>query len=308
MRVLVTGGAGFIGSNTVDALVAAGHAVAVVDNLHGGKRENLNPAAAFHELDIRDPGLGEVFGAFRPTHVIHFAAQMDVRISLEQPVHDADVNVGGSIRVLQACVDHGVEKVVLISTAGAIYGEPEVLPASEAYPALPVCHYGQSKHCMELYGGLYQRVYGLRYTVLRYTNVYGPRQNPHGEAGVCAILTQLMLDGKTPTLYGHGAPVRDYVYVGDVVRANLLALERGDGETINIASSTGASVAELYAILQEHTGFTGEPVLKPLRAGEVMKIVCTRDRAAQVLGWAPETPLSEGLGAVVAHIRKQRGG
>lgn len=308
MRVLVTGGAGFIGSNTVDALVAAGHDVAVIDDLSGGKRENLHLAAAFHHMDIRDPDMPDVFATFRPTHVIHFAAQMDVRISLEQPVHDADVNVGGSIRVLQACVDHGVEKVVLISTAGAIYGEPEVLPASEAYPPLPVCHYGQSKYCMELYGGLYQRVYGLRYTVLRYTNVYGPRQNPHGEAGVCAILTQLMLDGKTPTLFGHGEPVRDYVYVGDVVRANLLALEHGDGETINIASATGASVADLYAILQRHTGFSGDPILKPLRPGEVMRIVCTRDRAGEVLGWAPETSLETGLGEVVAHIRRQRGG
>lgn len=308
MRVLVTGGAGFIGSHTADALAGAGHEVAVVDDLSGGKRENLHPAAALHTLDIRDPGLDGVFAAFRPERVLHFAAQMDVRRSLEQPVHDADVNVGGSIRVLEACVKHGVGKVVLISTAGAMYGEPESLPATETFPARPACHYGQSKYCMELYGGLYGRVYGLRHTVLRYSNVYGPRQNPHGEAGVCAILTQLMLDGKRPTLYGHGAAVRDYIYVGDVVRANLLALDQGDGETLHISSGVGASVAELYEILQRHTGFAEAPELKPLRPGEVMRIVCARDRARGVLGWEPQTTLDEGLGAVVAHMRARRAG
>lgn len=307
MRVLVTGGAGFIGSHTVDVLLAAGHAVAVVDDLSGGRLANLNPAAAFFELDIRSPELGRVFKEFSPTHVVHFAAQMDVRVSVERPMFDADVNVAGSINVLQQCVDHGVEKIVPVSTAGAIYGEPEVLPATEAYPALPLCHYGQSKYAMELFAGLYQRMYGLRYTVVRYSNVYGPRQNPHGEAGVCAILTSLMLDGKTPTLFGHGEPVRDYVYVGDVARANALALERGDGETLNIATGIGTTVLDIFRIIRDCVGFTGEPVLKPIRPGEVNKIYCSGEKAKAVLGWAPAMSLEQGLANTVDFIRAQRG-
>lgn len=307
MRVLVTGGAGFIGSHTVDALLAAGHAVAVVDDLSGGRLANLHPEAALFELDIRSPELGKVFKEFAPTHVIHFAAQMDVRVSVERPMFDADVNVAGSINVLQQCVDHGVEKFVPVSTAGAIYGEPDILPATEDYPALPLCHYGQSKYAMELFAGLYQRMYGLRYTVVRYSNVYGPRQNPHGEAGVCAILTSLMLDGKTPTLFGHGTPVRDYVYVGDVARANVLALERGDGETLNIATGVGTSVLDIFRIIRDCVGFTGEPELKPIRPGEVNKIYCSREKAKAVLGWEPAMPLEQGLANTVAFIRKQRG-
>lgn len=307
MRVLVTGGAGFIGSHTVDALLAAGHAVAVVDDLSGGRLANVPPEAAFFEMDIRSADLARAFTEFAPTHVIHFAAQMDVRVSVERPMFDADVNVAGSINVLQHCVDHGVEKFVPVSTAGAIYGEPEILPATEEYPALPLCHYGQSKYAMELFAGLYQRMYGLRYTVVRYSNVYGPRQNPHGEAGVCAILTSLMLDGKTPTLFGEGEPVRDYVYVGDVARANVLALESGDGETLNIATGVGTSVLDIFHIIRDCVGFDGDPILKPLRPGEVFKITCSGDKAKAVLGWAPAMPLAEGLAHTVAYIRAQRG-
>jgi UDP-glucose 4-epimerase len=306
MRVLVTGGAGFIGSHIVDAVLGAGHTAAVIDNLSSGKRENLNPDATFFEGDIRGEALVHAFEMFKPTHVVHLAAQIDVRISVDRPAHDAEINVVGSIKVLEQCVLHGVEKIVLISTAGAMYGEPADLPATEDYPALPMSPYGQSKYAMELYAGLFNRVHGLRYTVVRYTNVYGPRQNPHGEAGVCAILGNLMLDGKTPTLFGDGAPVRDSLSVGDAACAALLALDRGDGETVNAASAQGTSVRELYDIIARLTGFSGDPMLKPIRPGEVFRIFCARDRAERVLGWKPEVSLDQGLANTIDFLRAQR--
>jgi UDP-glucose 4-epimerase len=307
MRVLVTGGAGFIGSHTVDALCDAGHEVAVVDDLSSGQREFLREDVTLYEIDIRDEVLAAVFERFKPTHVMHFAAQMDVRVSLERPEHDGDINVLGTIHLLEQCKRFGVEALAFSSTGGAIYGEPAELPASETYTPRPQSHYGVSKMCAEHYIRLYHDLYGLKFCILRYGNVYGPRQNPHGEAGVCAILGNLMLAGKTPVLYGHGAPLRDYVYVGDVVRANLAALARPEGQTVNIGSGRGTSVRELFDHIARFTGFAGEPELKPLRAGEVDKIFLTNDLAREQLGWTPEVELAEGLDRTVEYLRGRMG-
>lgn len=304
-RILVTGGAGFIGSHVVDAYVAAGHEVSVVDNLLSGKRSNLNPKARFHEVDIRADKLAEVFAEERPEYVNHLAAQIDVRRSVTEPRFDADINILGGINILENCVKSGVKKVLFSSTGGAIYGEPRDLPASEGCPPNPKCHYAASKLAFENYLGLYWNLYQLPYTILRFPNVYGPRQSPEGEAGVCSILAGLMLHGKQPTLFGFGSPERDYVYVGDIARGNVLALDKGENQVINLGSGKGATVQDLYDILKELTGYAGEPELKPLRPGEVQRVFITGTRAAEVLGWHADTPLKEGLRRTVEHIKKQ---
>ena len=306
-KILVTGGAGFIGSHVVDLFIEAGHQVAVVDDMSTGFRRNVNPEAALVELDVQSPELDEVFKEERPGFVCHLAAQIDVRRSLKEPLFDAATNILGSINLLECCVKHQVGKIIYASTGGAIYGNPEVLPASESCPPAPVCHYGVSKYAVEHYIRLYNHLYGLRFTVLRFPNVYGPRQNPQGEAGVCAILIGLMLDGKQPTLYGFGEPLRDYVFVGDIARAHLLALDRADGETMNVGSGRGASVREIFDVLKGVLDFDGEPILEPLRSGEVDRIYTTGDLAAEVLQWKPEIDLREGLRRTVEHIRRERG-
>ena len=308
MRVLVTGGAGFIGSHSVDALIEAGHEVAVVDDLSSGNRSFVNPDAEFHERDIRSETLADIFVSFRPSHVLHLAAQMDVRASIEHPLYDADVNVLGSINVLQNCVAHKVRSIAFSSTGGAIYGDPANLPATEETPPAPLCPYGVSKLAAEYFFRFYGQAHGLDFMILRYGNVYGPRQNPQGEAGVCAIFSGLMLDGKAPTLYGEGTPLRDYVYVDDVVRANLLGLEHPQCCAVNIASGEGATVRKLYDIIQSETGFKGEPVLAPLRPGEVDRIYLSVERAQEALGWAPQVSLEQGLARTVDFIRRAREG
>ncbi len=226
-----------------------------------------------------------------------------MRRSVQEPRFDADVNILGGINLLELSVKHKVKKFLFASTGGAIYGQPESLPADEACPPRPECHYATSKLSFEHYIALYARLYGLSYTVLRYPNVYGPRQNPEGEAGVCSILTGKMLAGEQPVLYGHGEPLRDYVFVGDIARACVLALEKGDGQTLNLGSGRGTSVRELFDILKELTGYTGEPRLEALRPGEVEKVYITGQRAAEALGWKPEMSLREGLARTVEHIR-----
>ncbi|MBI1317446.1 MAG: NAD-dependent epimerase/dehydratase family protein [Candidatus Hydrogenedens sp.] len=302
-RILVTGGAGFIGSHIVDAYIEAGHEVMVLDNFHAGVRENLNAAAALVELDIRSPELEVVMREFRPEVVNHLAAQIDVRLSVEDPMFDADVNIIGGINLLENCIKVETRKFIFASTGGAIYGEPKTLPADEQTEPNPKCHYATSKLGFEHYIKLYKALYGMNYTILRYPNVYGPRQRPDGEAGVCSILTGIMLQGKTPTLYGHGTPLRDYVYAGDIARANVLALDHGDGTCVNTGSGRGVSVRELFDTLKDIIGFEGEPDLQPLRPGEIDQIYITGDRAKEVLGWEPQVSLREGLARTVAHIR-----
>jgi UDP-glucose 4-epimerase len=302
-KILVTGGAGFIGSHVVDAYIEAGHHVAVVDNLSSGFRNFVNPNATFYEVDIRSDDLANVFENEKPDIVSHLAAQIDVRRSVEEPAFDADVNIRGSLNVLECCRNHGVNKILFASTGGAIYGEPEKLPVSEDYWPRPICHYGAAKYSVEHYIYLYRHLYGLDFTILRFPNVYGPRQNPHGEAGVCSILIGLMLEGRAPTLYGFGKPLRDYVFAGDIARACVLALDKGSGETLNLGSGIGTSVREIFDALREIIGFPHEPVLKELRPGEIHQIYITGDRAYEVLDWSPKMGLKDGLQATVDHIR-----
>jgi len=269
--------------------------VVILDNLSTGRRENINPAAEFYKMDLCQGDIDQLFAAERPEYVYHFAAQIDVRHSVENPVYDAQVNVIGSLRLLEACRKFSVKKVVYASTGGAIYGEPETVPADESYPARPDAPYGVSKHAVELYLHYYGRVHGMRWSVLRLANVYGPRQDPHGEAGVNAIFIGKMLEGIAPTIFGDGEQVRDYIYVGDVVEAVMLAARAGDGEIMNIGTGVPTSVNRIYEALQEIIGF-GEPARYAApRPGEVFRIYLDAARAHRVLGWSSRVELVEGL-------------
>jgi UDP-glucose 4-epimerase len=307
MRILVTGGAGFIGSNVADRFLADGHEVAVLDDLSSGRRENLPARARFLELSLCDgEGVRHAVAEFRPEIVDHHAAQIDVRRSVDEPVHDASVNILGTLNLLQAAVAGGVRKIVYASTGGALYGEGRTLPAGEDHPVNPESPYGVSKHAVEHYLYLYRLLHGLDYTVLRYPNVFGPRQDPRGEAGVNAIFIGLMSEGKRPTIFGDGEQVRDYLYVGDVVEANALALARGSGEIVNLGWGRGVSVNEIFRELATILGFAGEPVHAPARPGEVRRIYLSAERARQVLGWTPRVGFEEGLRRTVEWYRSTR--
>jgi UDP-glucose 4-epimerase len=304
MKILVTGGAGFIGSHVVDSCLAHGLEVVVVDDLSTGRAANLNPSARFYQLDIRSPGLDEVFELERPDFVNHHAAQMNVRRSVADPLFDADVNILGSLNLIECATRHRVQGFIYISTGGAVYGEPEYLPCDEAHPINPICQYGASKHTVEHYLYIYHVNYGLRYTVLRYPNVYGPRQDPHGEAGVVAIFTGQMLAGEQVVINGDGDQVRDFVYVGDCARANLLALNAGlDHGIYNIGSGRGRSVNEIFSTLKEITAYPAQPVYGPAKVGETRRIYLDARKAYQELDWAPITTLEAGLTETVRYFQ-----
>jgi UDP-glucose 4-epimerase len=304
MKVLVTGGAGFIGSHVVDAFLAAGHEVVIVDDLSTGRESNLNPKARFYKLDIRDPGLAEVFERERPEIVDHHAAQMDVRKSVAEPLFDADVNVRGSVNLLECARQYGVRKVVYISTGGAVYGEPVYLPCDEKHPIDPICQYGVSKHVVEHYLHVYRHLYDLNYAVLRYPNVYGPRQDPHGEAGVVAIFTGLMLAGRPVTINGTGEQERDFVYVGDCAKANLLAAAGDQTGIYNIGEERGTTVNQLFAELAKITSYTSPPNYGPPKAGETFKIYLNSQKAQAELGWTQSVDLPTGLQQTVEYFRQ----
>ncbi len=295
MRVLVTGGAGFIGSHVAEHLLARGHEVAVVDDLSTGKRENVPEKACFYEQDIRS-GCPEVFKKFCPEALFHQAAQMDVRRSVREPVFDAEVNVIGTIRLLENCLRYDVGKVIFASTGGAIYGEQYEFPAPEDHPQYPVSPYGVSKLAGERYLHFYQVQHGLPYVVLRYANVYGPRQDPHGEAGVVAIFCGNLMAGRKSTIFGTGEQSRDYVYVGDVARANVLALEEEvPSGAYNVGTGVETSVNELYELLREASGKDLPPRHGPAKPGEQLRSSVNPSRALRDLGWRPEMELAEGL-------------
>jgi UDP-glucose 4-epimerase len=304
MKILVTGGAGFIGSHVVDAFLADGHEVVVVDDLSTGRRQNLNPKARFYQLDIRDPGLATVFERERPEIVDHHAAQMDVRRSVADPLFDADVNVRGTLNLLELARTHGTRKVVYVSTGGAVYGEPRYLPCDEDHPIDPICQYGVSKHVVEHYLFVYRHLYGLDYTVLRYPNVYGPRQNPRGEAGVVAIFTGRMLAGKPITVNGTGEQERDFVYVADCARANVLALNQGSAGIYNLGSNQGTTVNLLFSTLANIIGYSSKPMMGPAKPGETFKIYLDGRRAQADLGWAGSVTLEQGLQRTVSYFRE----
>ena len=299
MRVLVTGGGGFIGSHVAELLLELGHEVAVVDDLSTGKRKNVPDGCALYVRDIRS-GCGEVFGEFRPEVIVHLAAQMDVRRSVREPDFDAGVNVLGTIRLLQGCVEHGVRRVIFASTGGAVYGEQEELPTPESSPQYPVSPYGVSKLAAERYLHFYSVQYGISYAALRYANVYGPRQDPHGEAGVVAIFSGNLAAGRASRINGSGEQTRDYVYVEDVARANVLALD-GDAPSgaYNIGTGVETSVNELYDRMRRISGKDLPPEQGPQPPGEQSRSSIDPSKAARLLNWRPEVDLDAGLGETI---------
>jgi len=307
VKILVTGGAGFIGSHVVDAYVAAGHEVAVLDNLSTGREDNVNPAAQLHRVDIRDLGqVQEAIAAFKPQVVNHHAAQSEVPRSVADPGFDAQVNVVGGLNVLRACVDNSVRKVIFSSTGGALYGEPDIVPAGEDHPVRPLSPYGTSKFAFEQYLGTFDRTFGLRFTTLRYSNIYGPRQDFFAEEGrVVAIFASRMLEGKPVTIDGDGTQSRDMLHVGDVATANLAALERGDGGTYHVSSGTPVTINDLCRKLALLTEYKLEPRFGPARVGDVYRIALDNQLAAAELGWVPRIQLEEGLQLTVAYFRER---
>ena len=308
MRALVTGGAGFIGSNLVDALVERGDEVTVVDDISTGKRANLDQAiqngARLLELDIRDAeAVHAATEQARPEAVFHLAAQIDVRKSVADPANDSRINVEGTVNVLRAAQAHGVRRFVNTSTGGAIYGEGQIIPAPEDHPVAPEAPYGLSKFCAEQYCELFTRLHGLSTVSLRYGNVYGPRQDPLGEAGVVAIFCGKLLDGERPTIFGDGKQTRDYVYVGDVVDANLKAAETQTAGAVNIGRGAEVSVLDIVDALRAHSNGAFDPEHAPERPGEVRRIALDTSRARQELGWEAGTGLDEGLERTLTSLR-----
>lgn len=304
MKILVTGGAGFIASHVVDRYIELGHDVVILDDLSTGLKRNVNPKATFYEMDIRDDKVADLFEKEKFDVVNHHAAQMDVRRSTREPAYDASVNVLGSINLIQLAKETGVKKFIYISTGGAVFGEPKYLPADEEHPINPICQYGISKHTVEHYLYLYNYNYGLKYTVLRYPNVYGPRQNPQGEAGVNAIFIGMMLKGEAPMIFGDGEQLRDYVLVHDVVEGNVLALDKGDNEIFNLGSGLGVSVNQIYSHLQDIIGFDTPPVYKDARVGEIQRIYLTGEKAKNGLGWEPRYSFADGLKKTVDFFKE----
>lgn len=294
MKVLVTGGAGFIGSHIVDKLITDGAKVAVVDNLSTGRRENINPRAKFYQVDITQLELQEVFAAERPQFVIHQAAQISVPKSLADPVFDATVNILGTLRVLEGCCRYGVKKIVYASSA-AVYGAPTYLPVDEKHLIKPLAGYGVSKHTPEHYFPIYQEFHGLCYTILRYGNVYGIRQDPQGEGGVVSIFTDRLLRGVQPTIFGDGDQTRDFIYVADVAQANILALIQGDGETLNISCGRPITVNQLLAVMEQVAGTKLGAVYTEERPGDIKHSVLDNSQAITALGWQPQYTIEEGL-------------
>lgn len=303
MNILLTGGAGFIGSHTADALIEDGHAVTILDDLSMGRKENVNVNAEFYQLDIRSDRLRNIFKDDQFDAVIHNAAQMDVRKSVENPLFDASINIIGTLNLLENCKLKGVAKFIFASTGGAIYGEQENFPAGENHPTRPVSPYGIAKLSIEKYLDYYALVYGMHYVSLRYSNVYGPRQNSQGEAGVVAIFTTRMLSGEQPVINGDGTQTRDYVYVDDVVKANVLALQCDKSETFNIGTGIETDVNEIFQLLRELTGAACEEKHGQAKPGEQQRSVIDPSRVEQTIGWKPTILIPEGLSRTVDYFK-----
>jgi UDP-glucose 4-epimerase len=295
VNILVTGGAGFIGSHVVDSYLQAGHAVVVIDDLSTGSMRNVNPNAQFHRLDIRSEEVEEIFKRQKFDVVNHHAAQMDVRRSVADPIFDASVNVLGSINIFELARRSGVKKIIFASTGGAIYGEQDFFPADEEHPLRPLSPYGITKLTSEKYLFYYRQVHGMDHVILRYANIYGPRQNPLGEAGVVAIFCNKMLKGGEPVINGDGEQTRDYTYVGDVVKANLLALECTRSDIFNIGTGIETSVNDVFHALRRYLNPSCPERHGPAKGGEQRRSVISHKKIRSELGWVPGVPLEEGL-------------
>ena len=305
MKVLVTGGAGFIGSHVVDRLVQEGHDVVVVDNLSSGKRKNVPRAVQFYKLDVESTKLERVFRNERPSIVMHLAAQMNVRKSVEDPLFDAQVNVVGTLNVLEQATKHGARKVIFSSSGGAIYGEQNEFPAAESHVTQPLSPYGISKLCGEHYLSYYARMSGIQVVSLRYANVYGPRQDPEGEAGVVSIFIQKLLKQEHPVIYGNGRQTRDFVYVEDVVEANLIAMGQDAHGVFNVGTGIETSINELFQIVVELTKSATKEVHGPDKKGEQARSVINATKLRHELGWESKVDLREGLRRTVAYFRER---
>lgn len=295
MTILVTGGAGFIGSNIVDAYIEKGHDVVIVDNMSTGVKEYINPKAKFYEMDICDNNISLIFKENKIDIVNHHAAQIDLRKSVEDPKFDINVNIAGSVNLLENARLNGVKKFIFASTGGAIYGEHDYFPADEDHPTKPTAPYGINKNCVEKYLYYYNHVYGMDYVVLRYANVYGPRQNPHGECGVIAIFTDKILAGIQPLINGDGDQTRDYVFVNDVVNANVLALDAKGPVIYNIATTRETDVNYIFDRINHYAGTKFEEKHGPGKLGEQTRSVLSFEKISKELGWQPETDIETGL-------------
>jgi UDP-glucose 4-epimerase len=306
-KVLVTGGAGFIGSHLVDRLIERGCRVLVVDDLSTGHLENVNTEAEFEEIDITGEELAAVFDEWRPDIVYHLAAQANVRVSLEQPLFDTRVNAEGTLAVLEGARAAGSRKIIFTSTGGAIYGEPETIPCGEDHPIQPLSLYGANKRVAEHYVQVYKETYGLEYSVLRFANIYGPRQSPKGEAGVVAIFSELMLKGKQPVIFGDGSKTRDYVHIDDTVEALMLVLDGGRNRIYNIGKGVQTSDQQVFDTIAAAAGYDGPPEYGDFRAGEVMHIALDATLIQQELGWKPRYDFAAGIEATMPFYRNKFG-
>jgi UDP-glucose 4-epimerase len=306
MDILVTGGAGFIGSQIADAYIEKGHNVIIADNMSTGVREFINPKAKFYELDIRDDKLSEVFENHKIDVINHHAAQIDLRKSVDDPKYDVDVNVIGSINLLQNAIKYGVKKFIFASTGGAIYGEHDYFPADEKHPTRPYAPYGINKNTIEKYLFYYNHVYGLDYIVFRYANVYGPRQNPFGECGVVAIFTDKMLKGTLPLINGDGKQTRDYVYAGDVVKANVLALGAEGPVIYNIGTTVETDVNYIFDKINKFAGTGFKENHGPAKKGEQRRSVLSYEKIKKELGWEPDVDMAKGLELTIDYFKKNK--
>lgn len=304
MKIVVTGGAGFIASHIADAYINRGHEVSIIDDLSTGQKRNLNPSAKIYTVDIADPKAAKLIAEIKPDVLNHHAAQMDVRRSVADPTFDARINIIGFINLLEACKDVGVKKIIFSSSGGAIYGDREPIPAAEEHETLPLSPYGVSKLTGELYLGYYHMAFGLSYVALRYANVYGPRQSTLGEAGVVAIFISQLLGGKSPVINGDGKQTRDYVFVGDVVRANVAALDANYTGAVNIGTGKETDVVTVCKLLRDGVESPVEAIHGPAKLGEQRRSCLETALARKVLGWRPEVGLKEGFEQTIAYYRE----
>jgi UDP-glucose 4-epimerase len=308
VKILVTGGAGFIASHLVDQFIEDGHRVIVVDNLSSGIKENINPKALFYKIDICDAlALEEVFKKERPEIVDHHAAHVNVRKSVEMPIFDANVNILGSLNLCELSRKYHVKKFIYVSTGGAVYGEPKYLPVKESCPVEPLSQYGISKHTVEHYLSVFHKLYGLDFTILRYPNVYGPRQSPHGEAGVVAIFSELIIQNIRPTIFGDGSKTRDYVYVDDIVKANQIVLDgMGNEEVYNLGWGRQISDLDVFHTVRRALGSNIEPIFGEKRPGEIDHISLDNSKAMKELKWEPKITFDEGIKLATQYYKKLR--